>query len=137
MTKLVKWAVCLAISCSAPALRADPSVGFGINYIFGGDWSLGLRIFSDDQAEEVVGALGLDYVIGDQRVRPTAGIAYLEEDFYVGFDIGYDFNARGVDFSVGLGVVDADPAVAPAAPPPGGGGPAAARAAPGRVLMRF
>ncbi len=130
----VLFAACIAMA-PLPA-AADPSVGFGFNYIFGGEVSVGLRIFSTDEPEKAAGALGLDYVFNSQRVRPTVGIAYLDDDVYLGLDMGYNFNTSGVDFSIGLGVVDTDP------PAGAGGGPTtpvatAASGTEGPSLMSF
>lgn len=103
-----------------PSARADPSFGFGISFIFGGDVAIGVRVFSDDQPERGALALGLDYKIKAKTVRPTVGVAYLDTDYYMDFSVGYDIRAKTMDYGIGLGLtsgVDA-PTIAPPPPPP-------------------
>ena len=102
---------------ATPAL-ADPALGIGVSFIFGGDTAIGLRVFSDDEPEEFVASIGVDYVIGAQRVRPTIGAAYLDDSIYFGLDMGYDFNRGALDFSVGIGAVDTNEPAAAASPAP-------------------
>ncbi|MEP2533436.1 hypothetical protein [Shimia sp.] len=54
-------AVCAGALGAVPLAQADPSVGFGVTFVFGGDVALGVRLFSDDRAERGALALGLDY----------------------------------------------------------------------------
>ncbi|MCU0899646.1 MAG: hypothetical protein MUC82_04005 [Cypionkella sp.] len=125
MKKHVLLALPVAFALSVPA-SAEPAVGLGVTFTWGGAAStggtgLGLRLFSDNERGEVVGSLGVDYMITDQRVRPSLGVAYLASKSYVGMDVGYDFNSGGIDVGVGLGAANSKrPARAPApvAPPP-------------------
>lgn len=96
---------------------ADPAVGVGISLVFGGgsvETGLGLRVFSDDEENQVVASVGLDYMFGSQRLRPTLGAAYLDQDFYVGLDLGYDFAAQGIDYGIGFGLTDTTSETSPA-----------------------
>lgn len=108
------------------AAQADPSFGFGVSFIFGGDVAVGVRVFSDDRAERGALALGLDYKLRAQSWRPNVGAAYLDEDWYVDLSLGYDFSAQSVDFGGGLGLTSnvnarttTAPPVGPVTPPTG------------------
>jgi hypothetical protein len=115
---IARLALILGLAAPAAPAFADPALGIGVSFVFGGDTAIGLRIFSDDEPEELVASIGVDYVIGAQRVRPTVGAAYLDENIYFGLDMGYDFSRGMVDFSVGIGAVNTDePASAPAPAP--------------------
>mgnify|MGYP000158442980 CR=1 FL=1 len=85
------------------AAVADPSFGVGLTYTFGGDWGVGVRMFHDDEPESAVLAIGADYKFGSQAFRPTVGAAYLDEDFYLDFSLGYDTRIQALDYGVGLG----------------------------------
>ena len=120
-------ALALVLALSAPA-AADPTLGLGATFTWGGgsqgDTGVGLRAFSNDERGEFVGTLGVDYMLGTQRVRPNVGVAYLAAKSYVGMDVGYDFGSGGVDVGIGLGLANSHkkstPAPAPApVPAPG------------------
>ncbi len=83
--------------------QADPSFGLGLTYVFGGDWAVGARVFHDDEPGSAVLAIGADYKFGSQSFRPTVGAAYLEEDYYLDFSLGYDTRLQAVDYGMGLG----------------------------------
>jgi len=110
----------LSLLAIGPA-KADPAVGVGVSILFGGETSLGLRIFSSDRRDRAAASVGLDYVFRSQRVRPTIGAAYLGNNAYIGLDMGLDLARGGVDFSAGIGVTKTKrraAAAAPPAPPP-------------------
>lgn len=110
MRKHISAAILLAMGTALPA-QADPTFGFGISIALGGGASevgLGVRVFSDDEEESAVGSLGVDYMLQSGRLRPTLGVAYLDQDFYVGLDLGYDFTSGGIDFGVSAGGVDTE-----------------------------
>lgn len=92
-----------AVFFSGSVSHADPSFGLGLTYTFGGDWAVGVRVFHDDEPEGAVLAIGADYKFGAQAFRPTVGAAYLDEDFYVDFSLGYDTRLQALDYGVGLG----------------------------------
>lgn len=108
------------MALSAP-VAADPTIGLGVTFTWGGgsqgDTGIGLRVFSDDERSEVVGTLGVDYLLKSQRVRPNVGIAYLARKSYVGIDVGFGFGGEGLDVGVGLGVANTRRAAAPAPAP--------------------
>ena len=85
------------------AALADPAFGFGLTYVFGGDWAVGVRVFHDDEPESAVLALGFDYKFGTQAFRPTVGAAYLDEDFYIDLSLGYDTRLQALDYGIGVG----------------------------------
>ena len=95
------------LSLSTPAL-ADPTVGLGLSFSFGGgkpQTGVGLRVFSDDERDSFVGSVGVDYMFGTQSFRGTLGGAYLGNDTYLGLDMGMDFNGGGFGFGLGAGGV--------------------------------
>ena len=92
----------------AGPVSADPTIGFGVSFSFGGGASatgLGLRLFSDNERNKVAATVGVDYMLNTRRVRPTVGVAYMGRNNYVGVDLGFGLNGEGVDFGVGLGGV--------------------------------
>jgi len=121
MQKSFLTALPILLALGAP-VAADPTVGLGLTFTWGGgtqgDTGIGLRVFSDDERSEVVGSLGVDYMLRSQRIRPNVGIAYLAAKSYVGMDIGFDFGGGGVDVGVGLGVANTRKKSAPAVVPP-------------------
>jgi opacity protein-like surface antigen len=108
MTKRILTAAAFTLALAAPAF-ADPSVGFGLTLSFGGgnvDYGAGVRVFSTEEQDEFAASLGLDYMFGSQRLRPTVGAAYLSDNSYIGLDMGFGLNGEGIDFGVGVGGVN-------------------------------
>ena len=106
MIKLTTVAAVAITRLATPAF-SDPSIGFGLNFSLGGNvvvTSLGVRGFTDNEEDKVAGSLGLDYVFGENRVRPTVGVAYLGSNNYIGLDLC--FGSGQVEFGLGAGVVD-------------------------------
>lgn len=103
LKKLVYGAFFGSFLLSSGAAKADPSFGFGLTYVFGGDWAVGVRVFHDDEPESAVLALGFDYKFGSQSFRPTVGAAYLDEDFYIDLSLGYDTRLQALDYGIGVG----------------------------------
>lgn len=106
----------------AVPVQADPAVGFGLSFVFGGgggdvETGLGVRITSDDEEDSAVATVGLDYMFGSKRLRPTVGAAYLGDNVYFGADLGFNLNGGGFDFGVGVGVIDTKKKSVAAAPP--------------------
>ncbi|NEX47013.1 hypothetical protein [Pseudotabrizicola algicola] len=125
MRRSLLTALPLALALAAP-VAADPAVGLGVTFTWGGgqrgDTGIGLRVFSNDERGKFAGAIGADYLLRSQRLRPNLGVAYLASKSYVGMDIGFGFGGEGVDVGVGLGLANtrkkAAPAAAPVTPPP-------------------
>ena len=119
-----KSAMALAVSLglAAPAV-ADPTLGVGLSFSFGGgsgvNTGLGLRLFSDNEEDSFVGAIGMDYMFGNNSWRGTLGGAYLGNNSYVGLDMGIGLSGGGLDFGLGAGLVDTE---SPAQPEDGMGG---------------
>jgi hypothetical protein len=114
----------LSLAIGTPAF-ADPTFGLGISLSFGAklsqpDIGLGARIFSDDQNGEIVGSIGLDYMFNDRRLRPTAGVAYLGNDTFLGFDLGYNTMTSELGFGLSSGFANTNndvPTLAVVGPP--------------------
>lgn len=107
MKKLLATSVLMA-TLSTPAL-ADPTVGVGFNITFGGGTvnpGVGVRVFSDDEPDEMVGALGVDYMFRSRSVRGSLGAAYLWENGYVELNGGYDFGRQVFEFGASAGGVN-------------------------------
>lgn len=105
MSKSFIAASALALTISTPAL-ADPTLGFGLNFTFGGgkvNTGVGVRLFSDDEQDQAAASLGLDYMFGTQSVRGSLGAAYLFDNSYIELNGGYDFSNGGFDFGIGAG----------------------------------
>ena len=95
----------LFLTLAAPTV-ADPTVGIGLSISFGGgapQTGIAFRVFSDDQEEEFVGSVGLDYMFGSQSLRGTVGAAYLADNSFVGLDLGYGIGSGAFDFGVSAG----------------------------------
>ncbi len=129
MKKHIFSLVLAAILAGGSTAQAEPSFGFGLTYVFGGDWAVGVRVFHDDEPESAVLALGVDYKFGSGSFRPTVGAAYLDEDFYLDFSLGFDIKAQALDYGLGLGAAFetetpstvADPTPDPTSDPTGDG----------------
>ncbi len=117
MKKHISSFVLAAILAVGGTAHAEPSFGFGLTYVFGGDWAVGVRVFHDDEPESAVLALGVDYKFGSGSFRPTVGAAYLDEDFYLDFSLGYDIRAQALDYGLGLGAAFETETPAAASPP--------------------
>ena len=119
MKRYILAATVATLGMAMPAV-ADPTVGIGISFAFGGgkvDTGVGIRVFSNNRREKAAATLGVDYMFTGQRIRPTVGVAYLGSNSYIGLDMGFGFNGEGVDFGLGVGGVKTKRAkVAPAAP---------------------
>ncbi|MGI3167035.1 hypothetical protein [Pseudooceanicola sp. 200-1SW] len=118
----------LGLGLAAPA-SADPLVGFGVSFAFGGgssDVGLGLRVFSDDEEDTTVASVGMDYMFTSQSWRATAGVAHLMDGSYIGADVGLKLNGGGFDFGLSLGAADTEDEIdrsqinVPPSPPPNG-----------------
>ncbi|WP_424976191.1 hypothetical protein [Dinoroseobacter sp. S124A] len=110
MMKSTALALVAALGLSVPA-QADPTIGFGFTMAFSGgepNAGVGLRLFSDDEQDSTVGSLGVDYMFRTRVFRPTVGIAFLDEDYYLGLDLGYDSALNLLDFGVSGGLVDTE-----------------------------
>lgn len=114
----------LSLICALPALlatpvAADPTIGLGLSFSFGGgqvNTGVGLRVFSDNRSDSVVGSVGVDYMFGTQSWRGTVGAPYLGNNAYIGLDLGIGLGDGAIDFGVGVGGVNTRRA--PAAPAP-------------------
>lgn len=107
MKKKIFAMFAVSMTMASPVF-ADPLLGLGLTVTFGGgkvDTGLGLRLFSDDKRDSMVGSVGLDYMFKAKRFRPTIGAAYLGDNGYVGLDMGFDLNGGGIDFGLGAGGV--------------------------------
>ena len=75
------------------AATAEPTFLLGGGFTFGGgqspQFALSGKVLSDDQADDTVLGLGLNYYPGSGQIGADVGIGYLFEDSAVTF--GYDF----------------------------------------------
>lgn len=102
-------------------VAADPAAGVSVSYVFGEGFAAGLKVFSNDEEDEVVGYLGVDYVFSSRTVRPNAGVAYLFEDAFIGADVGWDIAAGVANFGLSGGWADTTDEDASAATAANGG----------------
>jgi hypothetical protein len=110
-------AVATMLATSAPVL-ADPSLGLGLSYVFGGGVSVGVRVFSTDRPQSGALALGLDYSFSSGALRPTVGAAYLDNDGYVDFSVGVDPDSGTLNYGIGLGGLSGMRSTTTVVPPP-------------------
>lgn len=96
---------CAMVLGLAAPVAADPALGLGFTFAFGGGapggLGIGARLFSDDEEDAFAGALGLDYMFGSGQVRPSIGVAYMGTNNYLGLDVG--FVGSGMNFGMGGG----------------------------------
>ena len=107
---LYALAASLCTAIAAP-VSADPTFGIGFSLSFGGgqpQLGAGVRLFSDDDEDEVAASVGLDYVFTTQSLRPTIGAAYLMDDSYIGLDLGFNPAVKSFDFGASAGITDTD-----------------------------
>jgi len=110
-SRLSLYALAASLGTLAAPVHADPTIGIGFSLSFGGgqpQLGAGVRVFSDDDEDEVAASVGLDYVFTTQSLRPTIGAAYLMENSYLGLDLGYNSTLGTFDFGGGVGLVDSD-----------------------------
>ncbi|PYF13240.1 hypothetical protein C8J30_101628 [Rhodobacter viridis] len=128
LSKAVFAVTVAALMLAAPA-RADPAVGLGVSIAFGGGQvqsGVGLRVFSDDEDDSVVATAGVDYLFQSKSWRGTFGGAYVNDDAYIGLDLGYGIGGGGFTYGPSGGFVNTSaPAVASTGGGGGGGGPEA------------
>lgn len=95
-----------------PTFASANDIGFGIglSYVFGsqGGLSVGVKAFSNDEDNETVGSLGLDYVVQSGAFRPNLGVSYQGEGYFSGADVGYNLGSQSFDFGVGAGWSNSD-----------------------------
>jgi hypothetical protein len=119
MNRTLKLVTAITLLSASPAL-ADPAVGLGLTFTFGGgksDVGIGARVFSNDRKDEFAGVLGIDYMLGSGSWRGSLGAAYMMENSYIELNGGYSFESGIFDFGLGAGWADTTSATpAPAAP---------------------
>ena len=95
--------LCAALALAAGPSLADVSYGIGFSYVFGGEYGVTAKVFSTDEPDEAAVSLGVDYMFGTGRVRPNIGAAYLDEDFWIDLNLGYNFFNQSIDYGIGAG----------------------------------
>jgi len=98
-------AAAILLPISQPA-KADPAVGAGVSFVFGGGFAFGVKLFSDDQEDEFALSLGLEYVFNDGVARPNIGLHYLFDGAYLGGDAGVALNSSTIDFGLNIGIIN-------------------------------
>lgn len=110
----IRFAKCsFAVLVIGAALTTNPAVadvgyGGGLNYVFGQGLSIGLRVFSDDEEDEVAGSMGIDYVLKGRSWRPVVGVVYLGDNHYGELNFGYNLSAKKFDVGIGAGYADTE-----------------------------
>lgn len=120
--KILTASAAVALAAALPA-SADPSVGIGATFLFGGnsaasgEFGIGARVFSTDKEDHGAVSIGVDYVPASNRWRPTVGGAYLFDNTFLGLDIGYGLFGGGVDFGVSGGFANTKNKTTASSPP--------------------
>lgn len=96
------------ILTSVGASASDVGFGIGISYVFGEGPALGIKAFSNDEDNEAVVSVGLDYVFSSQSIRPNIGVGYQGEGYYGDANVGYSLEKQTVDFGLGGGWSNSD-----------------------------
>jgi hypothetical protein len=126
-SKTVAPAVAAVSLAYIPVAAQADDVGFGLgaSYVFGSGFAVGVKAFSNDQDNETVGAVGIDYLIQAGAFRPNIGVAYQGKGYFSDANVGYNLGSGMFDFGLGAGASDSDdrskevpPAPAPASPFP-------------------
>lgn len=106
--KKISLAAAVTASLATPIAQADVAIGAGITYVFGEGLAVGVKVFTDDEKNKVVGTLGLDYLVNTRAWRPNVGVGYLGENIYGDVNAGYNYGADEWDYGVGIGFLDTD-----------------------------
>ena len=94
----------LAVILALPRpVAAGPSFGLGLSFVFGGGVAVGARVFSTDEPQSGALSLGVDYNFTSQSIRPTIGVAYLDDSAYIDFSVGLDTTTSQLDYGMGIG----------------------------------
>ncbi|MEY8838589.1 hypothetical protein AB9K41_06125 [Cribrihabitans sp. XS_ASV171] len=109
----------VAAGLAAP-VAADPAIGVGLTFVFGDGNGPGLtlKVFSDDEEDSVVASLGIDYLFQANRWRPSLGVAYLGEGWYIGPDLGLVIGDTRASVGISAGWADTEAPPPAVAPPP-------------------
>lgn len=95
----------LAISGSVQQAQADDATAsIALTWVFGKGAAVGAKIFSNDSEGEVAATLGVDYLFNSGAWRPNVGAAYIDDDVFIDFSLG--FGGKEMDFGVGIGPID-------------------------------
>ncbi|MCT8159749.1 hypothetical protein [Pseudoruegeria sp. SHC-113] len=106
------------------AALADPTASINLTWVFGEGFAIGVKGFSNDESGEAAATIGVDYVFSAQQFRPNVGVAYIDDDWFVGLDIGvFGTDFSGANFGIGVGPIDSDDGSSPGGPGPGGSDP--------------
>ncbi|SLN16591.1 hypothetical protein PSA7680_00467 [Pseudoruegeria aquimaris] len=98
---------------------ADPTASINLSWVFGEGVAIGVKAFSNDESGEAAATIGLDYLFSAQQLRPNVGVAYIDDDFFIGADIGMlNTDWSSFNFGIGVGPVDSQNGA-----PSGPGGP--------------
>ena len=101
---ILKTAIMLVALTFPFSAKADPTVGAGISYVFGEGFAVGLKAFSNDQKNNIVGSIGIDYLLEKNAWRPNFGVGYLFcNDFYSDINAGYNFKTETWNWGAGSG----------------------------------
>ncbi len=106
MRSLALTSACL-LAFATPTL-ADPTVGLGLSFSFGGGASqtgVGFRVFSDNDRDSLAATAGVDYLFGSGSLRGTVGGAWMGNSTYLGLDVGLGFSGGGIDYGISAGGV--------------------------------
>jgi hypothetical protein len=112
-----------AVICALPLALATPvysgpTVGFGLSFGFGASGvqtGVGVRVFSGNRSGSSVGSVGLDYMLTSQTWRGTVGLGYLQNNKYLGLDLGIGLGSGDFSFGLGLGGANTKPQTQPSA----------------------
>lgn len=98
-----------ALAFASSAVQAnDVGLGLGVSYVFDSGFAVGVKAFSNDEDNETVAAVGLDYLVQAGAFRPNIGVAYQGEGYYTDANVGYNLGTDSFDFGLGAGASDSD-----------------------------
>ena len=107
-TRKLTLAALLTAATFSPLSHADAGFGAGLTYVFGEGFAVGLKVFSDDQEDKAVAAIGIDYMLTSGAWRPNAGVGYLGDNIYGDFSAGYNYQTGAWNFGLGGGATDTE-----------------------------
>ncbi|MFL0801017.1 MAG: hypothetical protein K6L80_11240 [Agarilytica sp.] len=99
-------AVTILVSLSSASFAGDIGYGVGLTWMPQNGFSVGARIFSDDEEDNAVASVGVDYAFKTKSLRPAVGIAYLGDSTYGEFSLGYDLGEKEINYGFGVGYAD-------------------------------
>ncbi len=105
LSSILPFAITL-VSLSSFSFAGDIGYGIGLAWMPQNGFSVGARVFSDDEEDSVAASVGLDYAFKTKSLRSAVGVAYLGDSNYGEITLGYNLSEKEIDYGFGIGYAD-------------------------------